>query len=214
MTKLSLLIAAVLFLIVGIVVFLSRRAEVSLDPTLAALTQVTGWHEEYEGPGAPSGSWVNRSSDTFCVLGEHLVEDDTQPSSAPPHREYFYTPKSIYFHTPEGWVKLGGTRSGEACSAYLDGIGPALPVKMLFAGAKVRLGEDRMVGSESCRDYHVKGPWSEFIMCVNEDDHLPRQIETSFLKDEKGEFVKPVRATYSRWNQVTAADLPADAPKD
>lgn len=216
MTKKRVLVASVLSLLGAFVS--CTRADKDLNLTVAALHHVNSWHEEYDGPGSVAGTWEHRVSDVVCSKGEHVVMDETAADSRETHAELFYTPHNSYYHQPYGsygWQKWGNGRAPE-CSAepQLIGLGVALHLEEVLEGAAVRRGEARSAGSELCREYNVKGIWKEFTICINESDHLPREIVSSFFKDEAGEWIKPQRASYSRWNGVNESDLPSGAPAD
>jgi hypothetical protein len=218
MSKLTVFAAAALLVAIGILAYvrLHQGPEKDLELTVAALGHVNSWHEEYEGPGGVIGTWDHSISDKLCPQGEHVIVDETDSASVMTHRENFYTAKNVYYRWPDRWVYVSSRGRVNDCSSapHLDAVGIGLSLEDVLRGASVRAGNERMVGSEPCRDYHVKAVWREFIMCVNQTDHLPREIVSSLFKDESGQFVKPARATYSRWNSVTVSDFPEGFPKD
>jgi hypothetical protein len=184
-----------------------------LEATALALQHATSWHEEYDGPGGMRGDWLHRSSDRVCPHGLYMVIDEPQAESIPTHREYFHTAKKIYYREPGHWVGIGGTPVDECASGpNLDAVGIAMPLHDLLSGAHAISGDLRQVGSETCRDYRVQTSWREFVICINPDDHLPREVVSSAFRNEKGEFVNPERATYSKWNKLGEFDLPSDFP--
>lgn len=154
-------------------------------------------------------------SDTVCPIGMHYIVDEPDGVFTPTHREYFYTVKHIYFRLQDNWTRLGGMPADQCTPPlHLDAVGIYMPFEVLLSQARIQAQDVRTVGAESCRDYHVETSWREFTVCVNESDHLPREIVSSLLKDEKGNLVKPERAAYSKWNNVTASDFPEDIPTD
>jgi hypothetical protein len=214
-------IAGFLVLAAGIGLYSLRQSPPHQSPgndlkeTAAALHSVRSWHEDYEGPVGPKGDWMRSSRDMVCPTGMHVIVDEPDADSIPIHREYFYTAKHIYYRSPGGWTGLGGTPINQCLPPlHLDGVGIDLPLEDILSGARVFPRGTRMIGSASCRDYLVKSPWRDFIICVNQQDHLPREVVSSLFKDEQGEFVRPERATYSRWNSVSEFDLPDGLPSD
>ena len=216
MTKSIAIAAAALVLGVGMVAYLLVRhgPKKDLELTAAALDRVKSWHEESEGPGSQRGSWVHTTSDMVCPQGEHAIVDESDAGSVVTHREVFNTMKYVYYRSPDRWVRYGDSSNECASGPHLDGVGINLKLAEALSGASVQAGITRNVGSEACRDYRVHGVWRDFIMCVNQSDHLPREIVSSLFKDENGEFVKPLRATYSKWNRVSVSDFPANVPSD
>lgn len=151
-----------------------------------------------------------------CPDGIRVIMDETDAASVTTHQEYFYTPKSVYYRRVGGWVRISNRTSADECGSTpdLDALGIRMRLEDIFSGASIRAGDERMLDSETCRDYHVKVAWREFLICVNPTDHLPREIVSSLFKDENGQFVKPERARYSKWNSVQESDLGVALPSD
>lgn len=209
---------AALLMVAGIFSYfqLRHRPKKELQLTVAALRDASSWHEEYDGPGEQPGTWQHTTSDMVCPQGQHVIVDETGVRQDLAHRELFDTATKSYYRWPNQWVQLNGFNGVKLrCSSReLDAVGILEPLGDLLATASVRAEGERMAGGEPCRDYRVTSPWREFVICVNPDDHLPREVVSSKFKDESGQMLKPERASYSKWNIVSVSDFPADAPRD
>lgn len=92
----------------------------------------------------------------------------------------------------------------------------AAPYDAIIDDATVKRGDVRDVEDGPCRDYDIALPTPhdpaedefQFSMCINERDHLPREIR----RTPPGSNQEQV-STYTQWNALAEPPLPAGFPR-
>lgn len=186
-----------------------------IERSKAAIGAVKSWH--YHSLRYSEGSELTYDVDTLCPTFQHTVVNGTDSFGTPMSQDYINYFGTVYRHADGQWLAPRGGRQSEIFECLkkvvIGADATALPFEAIVSGAKVQRGATREVNGSNCTDYEIAYPTPDdpqekefqFSMCINEDDHLPRETRR-MLPGSNQETI----ATYSGFNTLQEPDLPPE----
>jgi hypothetical protein len=227
MPKLVIVVAVILLIAVGAGWILRRNSPMrEIERSRDAVAAIKSWHFHTVRyiPGLPPETI---DMDILCPSFQHRTASYVDEKGATQVREGIYYFGSHYGLVGDRW--LAPTKTAAQASGSDPGIfecrsdvGPlggdenSLPFAGVIEDGSVKRGELKDVAGESCREYDVSVPTPHdpkekdflFTMCINEQDHLPRETRRT-PPDSSHEGV----SVYQQWNAMKEPQLPAEISK-
>lgn len=194
-----------------------------MERSRAAVDRATNWHYHSVrfNPLVHSAPPQTLDKDTFCPSFQHVTQSTFDASGAPSVRETIIFFGRSYGLVGGAWVSAQGRQIDNDAQGSLPIFeclnGPmgsdenSLPYKAIMEDGTIRRGGVREAGGDSCRDFDIAVPTPhdpaekefQFSMCVNEQDHLPRETRRT-LPGATDEGV----STFTQWNAHSEPPLP------
>lgn len=215
---------AIVLVIVGLKWWDWRNSPMrEIERSSAAVAAATNWHYHTVQLNAadPSIPPETIDKDTFCPSFQHEIRSGTDRNGASLVRDSIIYFGRSYNHLGDKWILSQGRQADidaqgslpifECLKGAMGTDSNSLPYQGFIDDGQVRRGGIRDVEGEPCRDYEVAvstpGDPTEkefrFSMCINEQDHLPRETRRT-APGTKDEGI----STFTRWNAVTEPQLP------
>jgi hypothetical protein len=189
----------------------------------AAVAKATNWHYHtvHLNRVDPSVPPETVDEDIFCPTFLHTTLSSLDRTGVPIVRDSIIYFGRSYNHLADAWVLAGGRQADinaqgslpifECLKGAMGSDDDSLPYKAITETGTVRQGGVSDAGGDSCRYYDVAVPTPQdpaekefrFSMCINEQDHLPRETR----RTPPGATVEGV-STFTRWNAYTEPQLP------
>lgn len=198
-----------------------------IERSSAAVARATGWHYHIvrlnlADSGLPPDTI---EKDTFCPSYQRTIQSGIGSNGAPVTFDSISFDGHAYRRVGDRWdsnqnrqqeIDARGSAPIFECSNGAVGTDQnSLPYQAILGDGDVKRGPVREADGASCRDYEISVPTPHdpaekdfrFAMCINESDHLPREIRRT-LPGASQETV----STYSQWNAWSEPPLPAGFP--
>src|SRR5260370_30488229 len=217
---------AVILLIAGVAWMNWRNSPMrEIERSSAAVENAKSWHYHTVRTytGQPSNTF---DKDTFCPSFQHTIQSGTDHSGAPIVFDTIIYFGRSYSRVAGQWASSTGRQADinaqgsipifECPHGSIGSDENSLPYDAILKDGTVQRGGTREVEGDSCRDYEmgVATPHDpqekefHFSMCINEQDHLPRETRRTVPGSEQ-EGV----STFTQWNAMTEPQMPAGFPR-
>jgi hypothetical protein len=224
MPKLVIVVAVILLIAVGAGWILRRNSPMrEIERSRDAVAAIKSWHY-HTVRYVPSLPPETIDMDILCPSFQHRTASYVDEKGATQVREGIYYFGSHYGLVGDRWL-AAQMRPGQTDPGIFEcrsDVGPlggdenSLPFAGVIEDGSVKQGELKDVAGESCREYDVSVPTPHdpkekdflFTMCINEQDHLPRETRRT-PPDSSHEGV----SVYQQWNAMKEPQLPAEISK-
>jgi hypothetical protein len=199
-----------------------------MERSRAAAERATNWHyhslrfNRFDSNAPPETLDV----DTFCPTFQHISRTTFDRSGAPSVTESIVFFGRAYNRIGNTWVLGQGRQIDvnaqgslpifECLKGAIGSDENSLPYKAIIEDGTLRPGGLREAGRDSCRDFEITVPTPKdpaekefrFSMCVNEQDHLPRETR----RTPPGATAEGI-SSFTQWNALTEPQLPTGFSK-
>jgi len=192
-----------------------------IERARAAVAEANGWHYHTVrfNPASPGVVQDTIDKDTVCPSYQRTIQTGLDYKGVPAVFDSINYLGQVYGHVDGQWVlsqQATAPRDApifECERGLMAGDETLLPFAAILEDGTVRRRDLREVDGESCRDYEIAVPTPHdptekefrFTMCINEQDHLPRQTR----RIPPGQ-TQELASTYKQWKTHASPELPPD----